>query len=138
MDHAHSLTYYPIILEVYVGKQSTSNKTEDLIMRLSQNLRPSHVLIGDKYFTSLKLSERLLSEQKIFIFWHSTKNFILWHSTKKTFRPYKSNQKMELCYSIPRSCRLCTSSILGYTLLDKEYVRHKIHSLFSAIYRLFN
>ena len=87
MDHAHSLTYYPIILEVYVGKQSTSNKTEDLIMVLSQNMRPSHVLIGDKYFTSLKLSERLLSEQKIFIFWHSTKNFILWHSTKKHSDP---------------------------------------------------
>ena len=65
---ADSLTYYPIKLEVYVGKQSASNKTEDLVMRLSQNLRPSHVLISDNYFTSLKLLERLLSEHKILYF----------------------------------------------------------------------
>ena len=65
---ADSLTYYPIKLEVYVGKQSASNKIEDLVMPLSQNLRASHVLISDNYFTSLKLLERLLSEHKILYF----------------------------------------------------------------------
>ena len=37
-------------------------------MRLASILKPGHVLTGDNYFTSLRLSHKLLEEYKIFYF----------------------------------------------------------------------
>ena len=62
---ADARTFYPVVIEVYVGKQQLSNKTDDLVFRLSDNLRAGHVIIGDNYFTYLKLNQRLLTEKKI-------------------------------------------------------------------------
>ena len=66
---ADSLNYYPINLEVYLGKhQKQSNKIEDVVLRLAAKLRPGHCLVGDNYFTSLKLCQTLLSDKSIFYY----------------------------------------------------------------------
>ena len=57
-----------------LGKQQHSTKTEDLVCRLSDTLRAGHVIIGDNYFTSLKLNQRLLTEKKILYFGTIRKN----------------------------------------------------------------
>ena len=51
-----------------------SNKTEDLVCRLNDNLRAGHVIIGDNYFTSLNLNQRLLANKKILYFGTIRKN----------------------------------------------------------------
>ena len=66
---ADSLNYYHINLEVYLGKhQKQSNKTEDVVLRLAAKLRPGHCLVGDNYFTSLKLCETLSSDKSNFYY----------------------------------------------------------------------
>ena len=61
---ADSKNFYPINLEVYTGKNSLSNKPEELSLRIVRNISPNHVLVGDNYFTSLSLSKQLLDERK--------------------------------------------------------------------------
>ena len=65
---ADARTYYPVELEIYLGKQQLSNKTEDLVCRLALKLRPGHILIGDNYFTSINMIERLRREKKVSYF----------------------------------------------------------------------
>ena len=61
---ADSRNYYPIPVEVNTGRNmSLSNSPEDVTMRLASKLSPGHVIVGDNYFTSLKLSNRLLKEK---------------------------------------------------------------------------
>ena len=62
---ADSVNYYPINFEVYCGKQSVSNKPYDLVMRLCTVLKSGHIVCGDNYFSSLALSNSLLSQYNI-------------------------------------------------------------------------
>ena len=54
-------------MEVYIGKQQLSNKSEDVVTRLSSKLRSGHVICGDNYFTSLNLNN-LLFQKGVFYF----------------------------------------------------------------------
>ena len=57
---ADARNYYPLNIEVYTGKNILySNKSEDVTMRLTSKLSPGHVVVGDNYFTSLHLTNRL-------------------------------------------------------------------------------
>ena len=64
---ADARNYYPLNIEVYAGENiSLSNKPEDVTLRLTSNLSQGHVIVGDSYFTSLQLSNRLLKEKNLF------------------------------------------------------------------------
>ena len=71
---ADAKTHYILNIEVYLGKQNLSNKTEDLVYRLCENLRSGQIIVGDNYFTSLHLIEKLLSEKKILYYGTLRKN----------------------------------------------------------------
>ena len=60
-----ALNYYPINIEVYLGKGLKSNSPEDIVSRLVLHLKPGHTIIGDNYFTSMRLSDRLFNERGI-------------------------------------------------------------------------
>ena len=63
---ADARNFYPINLEVYIGRRPNfSNKPEDVVLRLASVLSPGHIIVGDNYFTSPKLSKILLSEHGI-------------------------------------------------------------------------
>ena len=66
---ADARTFYPINLEIYSGANLyLSNKPEDITLRLVTKLNPGHIIVGDNYFTSLKLSKRLFHEKSLFYF----------------------------------------------------------------------
>ena len=63
---ADAKTYYPCNIEVYIGKNSLyRNKPEDTVMRLCSRLPPGHFLVGDNYFSSVHLSNRLRDKYKM-------------------------------------------------------------------------
>ena len=62
---ADAKTFYPINFEVYLGKSKLNNSPEEIVLRLATALNPGHIITGDNYFTSLKLSNRLLSVRNI-------------------------------------------------------------------------
>ncbi|KAI6648157.1 PiggyBac transposable element-derived protein 4 [Oopsacas minuta] len=62
---ADSKNYYPLILEIYIGKTNLSNKPEDIVLRLACVLNPGHIIVGDSYFTSLSLTNKLLKQHQI-------------------------------------------------------------------------
>ena len=57
---ADSTTYYPYNIEVNSGKISLSHKPEDIVLRLVAPCRSGHVVVGDNYFTSLRLCNALV------------------------------------------------------------------------------
>ena len=64
---ADSLNFYPLNVEVFTGKNILyPTKSEELTMRMTSKLEPGHVVVGDSYFTSLRLSRQLLNERGIF------------------------------------------------------------------------
>ena len=64
---ADSLNFYPLNVEVFTGKNILyPTKSEELTMRMTSKLEPGHVVVGDNYFTSLRLSRQLLNERGIF------------------------------------------------------------------------
>ena len=54
-----------INLEIYTGKSKLNNSPEEIVMRLATVLDPGHIITGANFFTSLKLSHRLLNERKV-------------------------------------------------------------------------
>ena len=62
---ADAKTFYPINLEVYIGKTKLNNSPEEIVLRLATVLNSGHIITGDNYFTSLRLSNRLLTERGI-------------------------------------------------------------------------
>ena len=65
---ADTVTFYPINMEIYLGKSHLSNKPEDVSMRLLAVLGEGHIIVADNYFSSLKLADRLLEEKKLHYF----------------------------------------------------------------------
>ena len=63
---ADAKNFYPLNIEVYTGKNLLlSNKSEEITMRMVSKLSPDHIVVGDTYFTSLNLSNRLMKERKL-------------------------------------------------------------------------
>ena len=62
---ADAKTFYPYNLEIYTGKTSLKNTPEEIVLRLTSPLKSGHIVVGDNYFTSLKLSGKLLRDRNI-------------------------------------------------------------------------
>ena len=66
---ADSRNFYPNNVEIYTGKSTLSNSPQEIVLRLTAHLPRGHVIMGDNFFTSLKLSNILLDRGiKYFLF----------------------------------------------------------------------
>ena len=63
---ADARTYYPCNIEVYIGKTSLhSTKPQEIVMRLCSHIQPGHSLVGDNYFSSVNLANKLRDQYQL-------------------------------------------------------------------------
>ena len=72
---ADARNFYPLNVEAYSGKNGVlSNRVADVAMRMVSKVKAGHIIVGDNYFTSLSLTNRLFDERNLFYLGTIAKN----------------------------------------------------------------